>query len=222
MVNLLQTPAGQLEELRETFQRSGLGVCAISYDSPDVLRDFSRNKQITIPLLSDKGSEIIRAFKLLDTSVSPDNPTYGVPFHGAYLVNEMGIVEAKFFEPNVGHTTGIVLTRLFGSPLNTHEKLVKYAHWSLRYYADTDSVAAGDSLNLTVEVSLNDKVHVYAPGAENHFSLAEDGCGCPGFFTCGGISTASPALSSLRAGESSCLSRNVSYFTKNSASSGWE
>lgn len=129
---------------------------------------------MTIPLLSDQGSHIIRAFHTLDTSVALDNPAYGVPLHGSYVVNADGIVESKLFENNVGHSSGIVLTRLFGSPLNTHEKLVKLNYLTLQYYASANAVTAGDPLHLTIEVSLNDNVHVYAPGGGEHLPLTWD------------------------------------------------
>ncbi|NOT57872.1 MAG: redoxin domain-containing protein [Deltaproteobacteria bacterium] len=152
-----------MEESKEALRKNGLGVCAISYDSPEVLRKIAQEKNLTIPLLSDQGSRIIRAFHTMDTSVAPDNPAYGVPLHGSYVVNADGIVEMKLFEKNAGHSSGIVLTRLFGSPLNTHEKLVKLNYMTLRYYASANAITADDPLHLTIEVSLNDNVHMYAP-----------------------------------------------------------
>jgi peroxiredoxin len=161
----------QLEELQEAFQRNGIGVCAISYDSSEILQDFAKKKKLNFPLLSDTGSKIIRDFNILDTSVLPGSAAYGVPYHGSYVVNEVGVVVSKFFEPTFEHSSGIVLTRLFGSPLNTHEKFVKHDHLDLRYYASSNRVAAGDQLTLTIEVLLHDKVHVYAPGAKDYFSI---------------------------------------------------
>ena len=54
---------GSLEVLRE----QGLGVAAISFDSQEVLADFSRRRGITFPLLSDAGSQTIEAFGILNT-----------------------------------------------------------------------------------------------------------------------------------------------------------
>ena len=53
----------RVEELRE----QGLGVAAISYDSEEVLADFSQRRGITFPLLSDDDSEVIKAFGILNT-----------------------------------------------------------------------------------------------------------------------------------------------------------
>jgi peroxiredoxin len=162
----------QLEESRAAIERNGLAVFAISYDGVPALREFAREKKISFPLLSDPQSKTIRAFKVLDTTVRPDNPAYGVPYHGLYVVDDDGVVVSKLFEGGIGHAVGIVLTRLFGSPSNTHEKLVRYDHLSLRYYASSNSTAAGDSIRLTIEVLLNDKVHVYGPGVKRYAAVS--------------------------------------------------
>ena len=54
---------GRLEELRD----QGLGVVAISYDSEEVLADFSQRRGITFPLLSDDDSKVITDFGILNT-----------------------------------------------------------------------------------------------------------------------------------------------------------
>ena len=54
---------GRVEELRA----QGLGVVAISYDSEEVLADFSQRRGITFPLLSDDDSSVITAFGILNT-----------------------------------------------------------------------------------------------------------------------------------------------------------
>ena len=40
----------------EGFKKRGLGVAALSYDSPEVLKDFASRRHITYPLLSDPES----------------------------------------------------------------------------------------------------------------------------------------------------------------------
>ena len=42
----------------------GYGICSISYDTVDVLREFANRRGITYPMLSDPDSAIIRAFGL--------------------------------------------------------------------------------------------------------------------------------------------------------------
>ena len=51
-----------------------------------------------MPLLSDVESEAIRAFGVLNTSVSPDDTfLYGIPYPGVFVIDGDGRVTAKFF-----------------------------------------------------------------------------------------------------------------------------
>ncbi len=99
----------------------------ISYDSREVLEAFSRQNGITFPLLSDKGSEAINRYGILNTVVEeglgPNRedpavkadiskyisaagtvPTFlgpmmkGVPFPGTFIVDRQGRVTSRFFE----------------------------------------------------------------------------------------------------------------------------
>jgi peroxiredoxin len=155
----------ELEASRAALSRNGLGLVAISFDGSQALKAFALLKSIDFPLLSDPGSQIIRRFGLLDSSVAPDNPAYGVPLHGSLLVDENGIVRARFFEPPQGHTSGVVLTRLFTSADNTHEKLVSHDHVRLRYSASTLSARAGDGIKLNLEIVSKDDAVLYADDA---------------------------------------------------------
>lgn len=70
-------------------------MAAISYDSVEVPRTFAKRAGITIPLLSDPKSEIIKAFGILNTTVPRNTEFYGVPFPGTYIVDERGRVKSK-------------------------------------------------------------------------------------------------------------------------------
>jgi peroxiredoxin len=155
----------ETEAAREALRRNGLGVVGISYDSPEVLKQFADEKRIGFPLLSDPESAVIRAFDVLDANALPGSPAYGVPYHGNYIVDASGTVLAKLFdvEATLSHSTGVVVSRLFGSPMNTHVRTVTHDRLSLRYWASANSVAPGHEVELTVEVRVNDGLHVYAP-----------------------------------------------------------
>jgi peroxiredoxin len=91
----------QLVELQAAlprFEAAGIKLYAVSYDEPEALAEFARHHQITYPLLSDKGSRVIRRYGIHNHFVSRDQvPYYGIPFPGTYLVDEEGRVSAKFF-----------------------------------------------------------------------------------------------------------------------------
>ena len=48
-----------------------------------MLKNFAERKGLDYPLLSDPGSQIIRAFGILNDNVPKDQPMYyGIPFPG--------------------------------------------------------------------------------------------------------------------------------------------
>jgi peroxiredoxin len=91
----------QLVELQAAlpkFEAAGIKLYAVSYDEADALSEFARHHGITYPLLSDKGSKVIRSYGIENHFVTKDQvPYYGIPFPGTYLVDENGIVTEKIF-----------------------------------------------------------------------------------------------------------------------------
>lgn len=53
-------------------------------------------------MLSDPASEIISRFGILNTFIEPgDHPWYGLPFPGSYVIDDQGLIAAKFFESSL-------------------------------------------------------------------------------------------------------------------------
>lgn len=99
----------ELQHSHGDFERAGVAVFAISYDSVDVLASFTQRHGITYPLLSDEGSRVIRALGLynehsteqhsaLGVELKPHH--YGVPYPGAFLLDDNGVIVDKRFEQN--------------------------------------------------------------------------------------------------------------------------
>jgi hypothetical protein len=63
-------------------------VVGISYDSVDVLKEFSDKRKIAFPLLSDPDSKAIKAYGLLDTSAKGKQE--GIPYPGTFVVDKEG------------------------------------------------------------------------------------------------------------------------------------
>ncbi len=57
----------ELQEQLEGLQAQGLGVAAISYDTKAVLTEFSEQRGISFPLLSDDDSNVITDYGILNT-----------------------------------------------------------------------------------------------------------------------------------------------------------
>ena len=112
----------ELQDRLQQLSDQGIGVAAISYDSEEVLADFSQRRGITFPLLSDDDSEVITEFGILNTvayegrgpnrddpEVIADVAKYvslfgaspgiaGTPYPGTFMVDRYGRVTSRFFE----------------------------------------------------------------------------------------------------------------------------
>ena len=82
----------ELQSRYADITKQGLGLIAISYDSPETLRRFSDSRGISFPLVSDGGSAIIRRYGLLNDTVDSKSRTYGIPHPGTFVVDRKGVV----------------------------------------------------------------------------------------------------------------------------------
>lgn len=155
-----------MERSRGAVTAQGLGLCSISYDSVDILREFAARRHITFPMLSDAGSAIIRRFGLFRDDVPADSRDYGIPHPGTFLVDAAGIVKERFFEE--GHvirmTTPAVLSRL-GVAVAAAPVSAGREHLRVRSSATDTSVYPGNRFTLFVDVDPLSGVHIYGPAA---------------------------------------------------------
>src|SRR5258706_12100284 len=104
-------------------------LAAISYDPVPVLADFASRRSITFPLLSDSGSETIKRYGIINTTVDPGNPLYGYPFPGTLIVDRHGVVTSRFFEQayQERNTVSSILARL-GRRADVHATKIASRH----------------------------------------------------------------------------------------------
>ena len=146
-----------------------MGLAAISYDPVSTLADFSKRRGITFPLLSDTGSETIKRYGILNTTIDPKNELYGYPFPGTFVIDRRGLVTSRVFEPTYQERSTIssVLVRL-GRHVDGPATKIAGAHLELTSYS-TDQVATfGTHFSLVLDVRPAHNVHVYAPGASGY------------------------------------------------------
>ena len=148
-------------------------IAAISYDPVTVLADFAARRGITFPLLSDPGSETIKRYGLLNTTVDPANALYGYPFPGTFIVDRQGVVTSRYFEEAYQErdTLSSILVRL-GQHVDVPATKMAGAHVTLTSYATDRVVAQGTHFSLVVDVVPAARVHVYAPGAVDYKPVA--------------------------------------------------
>lgn len=153
-----------MERSKAALAAQGLGVCSVSYDSVEILRDFATRRGITFPMLADPGSVIIRRFGLFNETVEPTSRDYGIPHPGLLVVDRDGVVRERFFEERYYHrmTMPSVLTRL-GTLFTTEHGSVAREHVRVRVAATQQAVHPGNRFTLFIEVIPADGVHVYGP-----------------------------------------------------------
>ena len=78
--------------------RLGYNVALVTYDSVAELARFSKRHEIAYPILSDRKSEIIRAFDIMNEEHEPGSRAYGIPHPIIFVVDSRGIVRLRFSE----------------------------------------------------------------------------------------------------------------------------
>jgi hypothetical protein len=160
---------GQVEELT----RRGLGLAAISYDPPEILKAFSDARRITFPLISDPGSAIIKRYGLFNTTVAPGTRAYGVPFPGTFVLDRQSIVRERYFEDAYQErvTTASVLVRRGATPFGPALS-VETPHLTFTAGVSDAEVAPGERLSIVLDVEPRRGMHVYAPGKHSYQVIA--------------------------------------------------
>ena len=156
---------GRIDEI----QGQGLGLVAISYDPPEVLHKFAESRGITFPLVSDRESEIIKRYGLLNTTVEPGTRSYGIPFPGTFIVDRRGIVRSRHFENayQERNTVASLLVARGVTPFGP-AMTVETPHLTLTAAVSDEVVAPGERVSLLFEISPKAGMHVYAPGGHSY------------------------------------------------------
>ncbi len=161
----------ELERLKPQFIAQGRGVCSISYDSVEVLAHFAARKGITLPMLSDPGSAIIRRFRVLtDTVAETDMRQNGMAHPGTFVIDERGIIRHKYFEEHYIHrvTMRAILADAFDAAPNERPAKIRANPVAISTASTDAQVRPGNRFTLVVEVTPAPGVHLYAPGAERY------------------------------------------------------
>jgi len=169
-----KTQATELQTRVGELKAQGLGLALITYDSPAILADFARRRGITFPLLSDTGSQTIKAYGILNTTVAPDTSNYGIPFPGTFLLDRSGKVTSRFFEEAYQdrNTVSTILIATGNAAAPTKAQLAESAQLDITAYVSDEVVAPGSQFSVVFDVKPRAGVHVYAPGAKDYKVVA--------------------------------------------------
>jgi peroxiredoxin len=158
----------QLQAAKERFEKQGIKLAGISYDSVEILKYFSDRRKIDFPLLSDPDSKIIRMYQVLNSEAI--GPNAGMARPGYFFIDTEGMIREKFFEAKYRErlTGNTVLSKLFPELGEEVTDTVEAPHLQLSV-GQSDRVAVpGNLVTLTAVVRLPPDVHVYAPGTKGY------------------------------------------------------
>jgi len=181
---------GRVNELR----KKGLGLAAISYDPPEIIAAFAKQRGITFPLLSDGGSATIKRYGILNpvpewamgpdkddpavkaeieryVSVRNPNPSQvGIAFPGTFILDWQGRIVSRYFEDFYieRNTVSSIMMRLNARVAPVAGTKVSTAHLEITTYPSDSAVAPGNRFSIALDIQPHDGIHVYAPGAKNY------------------------------------------------------
>jgi peroxiredoxin len=165
-----KTQIVELQSRLDELKAKGLGLAVITYDSSAILADFATRRGITFPLLSDPGSQTIKIFGILNTTVDSTSTNYGIPFPGTFIINRQGLVTSRFFEDAYQERTTIsnILLKLGGHSTATNAQRIATDHLEAVTYSTDEIVAPGSLFSLVMDIRPRRDMHVYAPGADSY------------------------------------------------------
>jgi peroxiredoxin len=172
LVTVLPSQLVELDQSRPLLEKNGVKIAAVSYDSRETLAGFSQKHSIGYPLLSDKGSEVIRSFGIFNLNMAPELRAYGVPHPVEYLVTPVGVVVKKYFVPNYQHrvTAAAVALEEFGQ-VSCHAPEIALDSGPLRVRVGFPSrtAFAGQEVRFFARLTLQPGWHIYgAPVSEGY------------------------------------------------------
>jgi len=161
----------QLQAAKERFEKQGIKLAGISYDSVEILKYFSDRRKIDFPLLSDPDSKIIRMYQVLNSEAV--GPNLGMARPGYFFIAPDGVIREKFFEAKYRErlTGNTLLSKLFPELGEEVADTVAAPHLQLSAGQSDRIAVPGNLVTLTAEVRLPPDVHVYAPGTKGYKSI---------------------------------------------------
>jgi peroxiredoxin len=162
----------ELQNAKARFEKQGIGMAAISYDSVEILKSFADRKKIEFPMLADTDSKTIRAYEVLNSEATGQYKGMARP--GYFFIDTQGVIREKFFEVKYRQrfSGNNVVGKLFPNLGDEVTDTVKSPHLSLAVEQSDRTGFPGGRIVLTAEVQLPPDVHVYAPGTQGYKPIA--------------------------------------------------
>jgi AhpC/TSA family/Disulphide bond corrector protein DsbC len=157
-----------LQSAKARFEKQGIKLAAISYDSEAILKYFADRQHIDFPLLADPDSNVIRDYHALNTEAV--GQFRGMARPGYFFVDPQGIIREKFFEAKYRErlTGNNVISKLFPELGEEVVRSVQAPHLDVTVQQSDRTGLPGSLITLVTEVRLPPDIHVYAPGTKGY------------------------------------------------------
>ena len=87
----------EINQWIDKIKQQGYQVAAISYDSPEVLKQFKNESDINFTLLADIDSRTVNSYDVLNQKYKPGHRHYGIPYPGVMVIDTKGKLKNKYF-----------------------------------------------------------------------------------------------------------------------------
>jgi AhpC/TSA family/Disulphide bond corrector protein DsbC len=157
-----------LQSAQARFEKQGIRLAAISYDSEAILKYFADRQHINFPLLADPDSKAIRSYHVLNTEAV--GQFQGMARPGYFVIDAKGIVREKYFEAKYRErlSGNNVIARLFPELGEEVVSTVQAPHLEVGVQQSDRTGVPGSVITLITEVRLPGDIHVYAPGTKGY------------------------------------------------------
>jgi hypothetical protein len=153
------------------FEKQGVTLAAVSYDSEEILKYFADRHKIAYPMLADSDSKTIRAYGVLNEEATGMQKGFARP--GYFFIDPSGIIREKFFEAKYRErlTGNSLVSKLFPELGQEVAESVEAPHLQLTLEQSDPIGYPGTRITLAAVVRLPPDVHVYAPGARGYKAI---------------------------------------------------
>jgi len=161
----------ELAEQQPKLAERGLGIAAISYDSPAILKDFATRRAIPFPLLSDPDSAAIEAFGLLNEEYPPGHAAHGVPHPGTLVIDAEGRVAEKYFEEGYRPRRTAASVLVHSGDAGANGTQVDAGPFTVTASVSDPRPFPGNRIALVLDFEMAEGFHAYAPGEHTYRPL---------------------------------------------------
>ena len=92
----------ELNQRREEFLQAGVAVASMTFEDVDVLAEFTSDRDIEFPLLSDPSGTYMHGLGIRNEEFGPGHPTFGIVHPGVLWIDASRAIRYRAAMPPGG------------------------------------------------------------------------------------------------------------------------